>query len=251
MTLARHEAGHTEQVSNGPVRAACQRRPLGARLHDGNPAGSHAVPIEGGSGCPTRDDDQLHRGQRAALALLEAPGDMGLDTRFGGERVVHKSNEPQPSGFMPHFVGHHAEREPVDEHGAGIGNRGECLRSIEPRRRRRLWKTVVQLTHNHRPAETAEACNHLPVVRVAARQRVEAPRHQQEERAHSASGPSKDAQATCDSCSVTRRLASSVAPGPRSPRRTAATSRRIRHGREIPSSYSFRRTPARRRDCES
>ena len=98
------------------------------------------------------------------------------------------------------------------------------------------------LVHADGPAAPLEAGDDLAVVAVAAGPRVEAPRHHDVDsgaasgRVHQRTGPSYDAQATCDSCSVTRADSISPAVGPSSPRPIAWTMRSKRPSQGTPSS---------------
>ncbi len=110
-------------------------RPIRARLHDGDPVATHAITRQSGGGCAARDDHEPHGCKRAPLARLELGRRVAVDSGLGREGMMHERDQPQTRLFALDLAWHGAEREPVDEHGAAIGDRRELARRVVTRRR--------------------------------------------------------------------------------------------------------------------
>src|SRR5690606_7625251 len=122
-------------------------------------------------------------------------------------------------------VGQRAEREAVDQHRPARRNLREHLGRVSKRLLARKREALVEFAHFHAPALALELLRHAPVVDRAARPRVEPAGYDDGDRFHelerASMRPSYAADATCDSCNVTRSASISLAPAPRSPRRMA------------------------------
>ncbi len=162
---------------------------------------------------------------------------------------MHERDDPKPRRRALDFVRQHAERQAVDDDDAPCREVRQNARRLFAFGRGRRREPAAQLPHVDPPPVVAQRLDQTPIVFVAARSGVEAPGHDEhyraqaiakpsvasDARAHScvsrqsqptAGRPSNDADATCDSCSVTRTLSIAFASRrPSAPRRTAAARR--------------------------
>ncbi len=195
-----------------------------ARLDDGDSIGRDAKQL--GHALSRRlagDDDTTDAGQGASLADFERRRVLTRNAGLVGQGMVDERHETQPRGFALHERGHHAARESVHEDCGAVRNRRQRRRRFDKRGVRRPRKTVREVADVHTPAEPAQPLDDAPVVDVAAGRRVEA--SGDDETRSTSRRPSNDADATCDSCSVTRMLSTADAPVPSSPRPRAAATR--------------------------
>ena len=119
--------------------------------------------------------------------------------------------------------GQGAERQPVHENDVARTNRVIHARDgFVDVATRRCGKSAGQGDVIDPRPETARRAKDAAVIFITAGQRVEVAGNCEENARHAATGPSNQARATCDSCSVTRILTMPSPPGPSAPERAAA-----------------------------
>src|SRR6185437_14129293 len=154
-------------------------------------------------------------------ALLEPGIALALGTVETGlerERVMDEAHEPQPRRRLRRQAfGESGQGQAIDDGYGIVGERGEHGGGGIARRRVAIREAARQLADVDAAARCAQAVDDAAVEEIAAGQLVERTRHDESKRRHG-SGPSKAAQATGDSRSVTRIPCSAPAvSGPRAP----------------------------------
>ena len=165
--------------------------------------------------CRSRARRARARCARRSRAAARARVETGLER----ERMMDKRDDRQTRSPRCRARVRAREREAVDHDDAVGRQRGEFRACVAQRRRRRPRETVVERVHARRPAELARPARICAIVDVAAGRRVRdrRARHRSSRvaclarrpkplRSVLAARPSYDADATCDSCSVTRML---------------------------------------------
>ena len=187
LPLARREAADAEQARRLAVGGG-QRQGGYARLHD-----CDACVRDAESGEPARSegaggDDALRGAQRGAFARIQAGALRGAQPALVAERVMDQGDECEAVALADRDLGQAAEREAVHEHSAP---RGDCVQGARERGARGgvgAREASGQAVHRDRPAESAQFCDDVGVVQVAARALRRIAGHDEVERAAHAMG---------------------------------------------------------------
>src|SRR5262245_63614901 len=142
---------------------------------------------------------------------------------------MHERDDREPRSLAHNYVRHCAKRETVDERDCFVGNLRKGVGSMLQGSCSGAGKARVKLDRIDAPTLPPKSFRDASVVNVTAGARVERTGCDERDRGHSYDAlstlASKDADATCDSWSVTRMCSSAVAPGPSWPRPIDATRR--------------------------
>ncbi len=219
VALSYRDRGDRHQVDR-IAGASGQRRGIGSWLDDRDLFGPDAVRLERPHSRRSRDNARPCGRQRPPFTLLEPVGLLTIDADVGGKRQVDERNEVETPTFAFHLRRHRAERETVGEDEGTVRNR--CKRVRRSLERRRGWpgKGTVELVDVDHPAACPQTSDDPAVVLIPAGSLCDRPWNDDRDPPHTR--PSNDADARCDSWSVTRRLSIPAALDPTSPLDMAA-----------------------------